>query len=107
METTEKRQLNPFMRFLNKNRQKFKTELLVQGPELKGRSLAMATAIYAGKLWQRMSLEERNQYSAKTVQLRFDNKYKVWIDDNVGCYYEDMLGVNYLGNVRMLEDVIF
>ena len=57
------------MRFLAENRQKFKSELLAQEPDLKGKSPVMATTIYAGKIWKTLTKQEQN--------LRFDNKYKV------------------------------
>ena len=104
MEIQKTRAPNPYMRFLAENRQKFKSELLAQAPDLKGKSLAMATAIYAGKIWKTLTKHEQDQYRQN---LRFDNKYKVWINDKLGLYYEDCLGKTYGGHTKMLEDVIW
>lgn len=47
-----KRALNPYMMFLQVNRDKVKEELLAENPLLKGKELAMSITRHVGRLWQ-------------------------------------------------------
>lgn len=47
-----KRALNPYMMFLQVNRDRVRDELLAENPQLKGKELAMAITRHVGRLWQ-------------------------------------------------------
>ena len=47
-----KRALNPYMMFLQVNRDRVKDELLSENSQLKGKELAMAITRHVGRLWQ-------------------------------------------------------
>jgi hypothetical protein len=47
-----KRALNPYMMFLQVNRDRVKDELLAENPQLKGKELAMSITRHVGRLWQ-------------------------------------------------------
>jgi hypothetical protein len=77
-----KRALNPYMMFLQVNRDKVKEELVLENPQLKGKELAMAITRHVGRLWQsakaNFSSEEEDvsddstEYSETEVEAELD-----------------------------------
>lgn len=81
-----KRALNPYMMFLQVNREKVKEELLAENPLLKGKELAMSITRHVGRLWQsakgHTSAEEdvsddSTEYSETEVEAELDRLLSV------------------------------
>lgn len=129
-ESKPKRALNPYMKFLQDNRENIKAELLLANPELKGRDLQTGISKRAGELWKLQAKgkvldspavekeneeelhanvgeadeeptveEEKSGDEEETMTLTYNDKLKVWIDEETGLYYEDEEGTDAKGSV--------
>jgi hypothetical protein len=76
-----KRKLNPYMMFLQVNREKVKEELMTENPQLKGKELAMAITRHVGRLWQNSKgntsaeddfTDDSTEYSETEVEAELD-----------------------------------
>ena len=129
-----KRPLNPYMKYLQENREAIKAELLAANPELKGRDLQTGISKRAGELWKTqpkaasapeavveeheedpeveddktddvvipdavVEEQEQQEEDEDTMTLTFDEKLKVWIDEETQLYYEDAEGTDAKGSI--------
>jgi hypothetical protein len=74
---------NPYMRFLQQNRQQMKAEILAVNPEYKGKELTCAVTTLAGHRWRQMTEEERAQFKlVPTVLFADPAQHDDFMDDS-------------------------
>ena len=74
---------NPYMRFLQENRQQLKDEILAVNPEFKGKELTCAITTLAGHRWRQLTEEERAQFKiVPTVLFADPVEHDDWMDDS-------------------------
>jgi hypothetical protein len=74
---------NPYMRFLQQNRQQLKDQILAVNPECKGKELTCAITTLAGRRWRQLTEEQRAQFKiAPSVPFADPTEHDDWMDDS-------------------------
>jgi hypothetical protein len=124
-----KRALNPYMKYLQENREAIKAAVLEENADLKGKELQNAITKRAGEIWKALKasgatveatvettvedepvvaeepvIEEETAEEAADdeddkMNLTYNDELKVWIDEDTQLYYDDEQGTDAKGSV--------